>query len=157
MRYLPLGTALTLLLASMACARSKPVGGGDPAPGTISSSASAGPATDASGLPAAMRPNVAVPDERVTDLRAVPWARAVALDGNGLQISYSITGRGDCSALGRVDVTETAREVTVTVLVGRLPGADCAEPQPQLAALISTVVTLTAPLGSRRVRDGTAG
>jgi hypothetical protein len=133
------------------------VGDGDPAPGIISSTASTRPATDASGLPAAMRPNVAVPDERVTDLRAVPWTRAVAVDGNALQISYSITGRGDCSALGRVDVAETAQEVTVSVLVGRLPGADCAGPQPQLAAVVSTVVTLTAPLGNRRVRDGAAG
>jgi hypothetical protein len=72
-------------------------------------------------------------------------------------VHYTITGRGDCAALGRVDVVETATDVTVTVLVGRLPGADCSGPQPQLAASIMTVVTLAKPLGSRKATDGAAG
>jgi len=35
-----------------------------------------------------------------------------------------------------------------------LPDADCTGPQPQLAAAMMTVVTLSEPLGARQVRDG---
>jgi hypothetical protein len=103
-----------------------------------------------------MRPNAAQPDKRATDLKPVRWSRVGPLAGRQIEVHYTITGRADCAALGRVDVRETAHEVTVTVLLGRLPGADCGGAQAQFAASILTVVTLAEPLGNRKVRDGAA-
>lgn len=157
MRFIRLSAVITILLTSVSCARSGRPGADEPAPGVISSTVVGRPHPDASGLPPAMRPNVATPDARVADLRAVRWDRAAAGAGRALQVHYTISGRGDCAALGRVDVAETPQEVTVTVLLGRLPQADCDGPQPQLAASMQTVVTLAEPLGTRTVRDGAAG
>jgi hypothetical protein len=150
------GAALTVLLTTASCARPSETGASDPPSDVVSTTVSSPSQPDASGLPPALRPNVAVPDARVTALKPIRWTRAVAATGRDLQVHYTITGRGDCSALGRVDVAETARDVTVTVLVGRLPGADCDGPQPQLAASVMTVVKLATPLGDRAVRDGAA-
>ena len=105
------------------------------------------------GLPPAMRPNVVHPDGRATDLRPQRWDRAAPAAGNQVQVYYTVGGRPDCATLGRVDVTETARTVTVTLLVGRLPTADCVT-QPALATPMMTTVTLSAPLGDRSVHDG---
>jgi hypothetical protein len=98
-----------------------------------------------------------MPDSQVIDLKPVRWSQVVASTGSQIEVRYTITGRADCARLGRVDVTESTHEVIITVLVGRLPGADCSGIQPQLAAAMTTMVTLAVPLGSRQVRDGAAG
>ena len=56
--------------------------------------------------------------------------------------------------LGRVDLKETADAVTVTLWVGRRPGADCSGPQAGLGFPIVTAVDLHAPLAHRAVHDG---
>lgn len=145
---------LILLLTQASCAREAP--SGEPSPEVTSSVLPRPPALGASELPPAMRPNEARPDARVVGLRPVPWTRVQAAPGRQVRVYYTITGRGDCAALGRVDVAETTTTVTVTVRVGRLPDADCAGPQPQLAASMTTVVTLARPLGTRTVKDGAA-
>lgn len=150
MRLIRLGAAAALLLTCASCAR-QATPGGEPQPGTVSATAAR---PDPSNLPLAMRPNLTVPDPRAVGLAPTPWARSAPAGGRELRIEYAIGGRVDCATLGRVEVTETSREVTVTLLVGRLPGADCAGPQPGLAAVMSTMVTLKAPLGARTVRDG---
>lgn len=109
------------------------------------------------GLPPSMQPNRAQPDGRAVDLRPVRWAWVEAGQGNQLRVHYTITGRRDCNVLGQVHVTETSASVAVTLLIGRLPNANCGGPQPQLAAQFLTVVTLREPLGGRRVEDGAAG
>jgi len=157
MRLIRLNAALTLLLVGAACAQPGPVAGGEEPPAEATSSTFARPSRPGpSELPPAMRPNVAVPDKRVTDLRPLPWTRAETAAGNQVAVHYTITGRGDCSALGRVVVTESASQVVITVLVGRLPGANCGGAQPQLAASVMTTVALAKPLGSREIRDGAA-
>jgi hypothetical protein len=157
MRLIRLSATLTLLIAGASCAQPSAPGSSEPPPEVTSSALPERPSLGPSGIPSAMRPNVAQPDKRVTDLKPVRWSRVTPIAGRQIEVHYTITGRGDCAALGRVDVVETATDVTVTVLVGRLPGADCSGPQPQLAASIMTVVTLAKPLGSRKATDGAAG
>ncbi len=107
------------------------------------------------GLPPAMQPNRLNPDARAVDLHAVRWQRAES-SGRLLTVHLTITGRPECSTLGRVEVAESATTVTVRVLVGRLPGVDCSGAQPQLAAPATVVVTLARDLGGRAVVDGSA-
>jgi hypothetical protein len=141
---------LGTLLTAMACGTPSQGSGGDRGD-EISSSVTPRP----TGLPSAMRPNQVQPDSRAVDLRPVRWNR-VDPAGRQLTVHFTTTGRGGCRVLGRVDLVETAQTVTVTLLVGRLPNADCGGAQPQLAAPTTTVVTLGQPLGRRPVRDGAA-
>jgi hypothetical protein len=106
-----------------------------------------------SGTSPATRPNEATPNAQAVDLRPTRWDRVTA-DGRRLTVHYTATGLAACHALGRVDVKETPRTITVTLHVGKLPGADCSGPQPQLAAPTTTVVTLKEPVGTRQVSDG---
>jgi hypothetical protein len=64
------------------------------------------------------------------------------------------TDGSDCQALGAVDVAETSSTVTVTLRVGRRPGADCGGARPQLAAPMAATVQLASPLGGRKLTDG---
>jgi hypothetical protein len=105
------------------------------------------------GTPPALRPNEATPDSRALDLKPTRWNRTEAA-GRQLTVHFTATGRPDCSVLGRVDVQETAQTVTVTVHLGRLPGSNCAGPQPLIAAPSATVITLREPVGGRSIRDG---
>ena len=106
------------------------------------------------GFPPAMRPNQASPDARAVDLRPTRFDRTQAGPGRELIVHYTVTGKPQCNVLGQVQVAETSAEVRVTLMLGRLPGADCTGPQLQLAAPTMTVVTLSEPLGARQVRDG---
>jgi hypothetical protein len=149
---------LILLFAQASCARAAAPGApGEPSPEVTSSALPRPSALGPSELPAAMRPNEARPDTRVVALRPVRWTRVEAAQGRQVRVYYTITGRGNCAALGRVDVAETATTVTITVRVGRLPDADCTGPQSQLAASMMTVVTLAQPLGTRTAKDGALG
>jgi hypothetical protein len=100
-----------------------------------------------------MRPNQAKPDARATGLRPLRWDR-VEGSGSQLQVHYTTTGPAGCSALGRVQVVETETAVTLTVLVGSLPDADCGGATVQVAAPYVTTVALQSDLGGRQVRDG---
>ena len=112
------------------------------------------PAGPEPGKPPAPGPNQAAPDSRAVGLRPVRFDRARAGAGRELIVDYTITGNPQCNVLGQVRVVETAAEVRVTLMLGRQPGADCAGPQPQQAAPMRTVVTLSEPLGARQIRDG---
>jgi hypothetical protein len=100
--------------------------------------------------------NHATPDPAVVELRKTRFDRATAGSGNELVVQYTAGGRAECAKLGRVDVAETDDVVTVTVLLGQTPGANCGGEQPMIAATFETTVTLKAPLGSRQVRDGSS-
>lgn len=100
-----------------------------------------------------MQPNRVEPDGRAVDLRAVRWERTES-SGRVLTVHFTTTGRRECATLGRVEVAESATVVTVRLLVGRLPGADCSGGQPQLAAPTTVTVTLAQPVGKRAVVDG---
>lgn len=70
-------------------------------------------------------------------------------DGD-LLVRY-VSGVESCYVLDRVDVTETDREVNVTLQIGTRPGADvCIE----LAKYYEVLVPLDSPLGDRTVVDG---
>jgi hypothetical protein len=80
---------------------------------------------------------------------------ARALDGDKLEVRF-YSGVEDCYGLERVDLDETDTEVTVAVFTGSRPEARdvaCIE----IAELVSTVVTLDAPLGDRAVVDASTG
>ena len=147
MRTFRLTITLGLLCAAAACGT--PNGGASGNPDGLISSTILPSAT----LPPT-QPNQAYPDSRAINLRPIKWTRAEAGDGRQLLIHYTSSGRSECNALGRVDITETTNAVTVSVLVGQLPGADCAGVQPMLAAPFATTVTLREPLGTRAVMDG---
>jgi hypothetical protein len=155
MRFIRPIAVLILLLSQASCVRA--AAPGEPSPEVTSSVLPRPSALGPSELPPAMRPNEARPDPRVVDLRPVRWTRVEAAPGHQIRVHYTITGRADCAALGRVDVAETTTTVTVTVRLGRLPAADCTGPQSQLAAPMMTVVTLAQPLGTRTVKDGAVG
>jgi len=105
-----------------------------------------------SSPPPSTRPNEVTPEAAV-DLRKVPWTR-VEPGPDALRVYATLTGGPPCAVLGRVDVKETADAVTVTLWVGKRPGADCSGPQTGLGYPIATTVDLKAPLGQREVRDG---
>jgi len=172
MRLLRLSLALGILLAVTACAsQSSDISGnsgaaadsGGAANGggaaNSGSASAAGSAVSSSSLPrptggAPTQDNQAAPDTRAVNLRPVKWARVEAGAGRQLVVHYAATGTAECNLLGRVDVAETANAVTVTVLLGQAPGADCGGAQPMLAAQFVTTVTLREPLSARTVVDG---
>lgn len=89
-----------------------------------------------------------------TDLRKQPFQSATAAGVQSVAVRFW-SGVAPCSVLGRVDVSETADKVTITLWTGTGPGAAgmaCI----QLAAYYETVVQLQAPLGGRTVVDGAA-
>jgi hypothetical protein len=110
------------------------------------------PMTSTSSPPPSTLPNEVAPEPAV-DLRKVPWTRTEPT-AHGLRVYATLTGGAPCAVLGRVDVKETAHAVTVTLWVGKRPGADCSGPQTGVGFPIVTTVDLKAPLGKRAVHDG---
>jgi hypothetical protein len=93
--------------------------------------------------------------EPALGLVAVRWQRAEPVgDSRELLVYGTLRGGPPCSVLSRVDLAETTTTVTVTVWVGRRPGAVCEGPQPDLGYPYVTRVRLEAPLDGRELRDG---
>jgi hypothetical protein len=112
------------------------------------------PGTGADALPPSMRPNE-VTVEPAVDLHAEPWTNVESSpDSRQLRIHATLTGGPPCAVLGGVDVRETAEDVTVTLRVGRRPGADCDGPQRAIGFPIVVTVDLKEPLGRRPIHDG---
>jgi hypothetical protein len=92
----------------------------------------------------------------VVGLKPMRWNRVdAAADGKSLTVHFTL-GKPPCSVLGRVDTVEAADAVTVTLMVGRFPDADCSGPQPLIAGPRTVTVQLARPLDGRPVRDGAA-
>jgi hypothetical protein len=125
-----------------------------PAPDTPVSTVvppTAPPTTVAPGLG---QPKRVQPVPGATDLRKQTFQSAAAAGVQSLAVRVWI-GVEPCYVLGRVDVTETAERVTVTLWTGSGPGSAgmaCI----QMAAYYEVVVQLQAPLGTRTVIDGAA-
>jgi len=119
-----------------------------PSPDAVVSGAPAAPPGAPSGTPSPVTP--AGP---TLNPRKVPWESATpASDGRSLDVVWW-SGVEPCHVLDHVEVTETARTVTVTLYEGqdrRSPDAVCIE----IAVLKTTKVRLKAPLGGRKVVDG---
>ncbi len=75
------------------------------------------------------------------------------LGGSTIELRF-YAGVETCYGLDEIVVDETEADVTVTLLVGSLPGADvCIE----IAEAVKTRVDLSAPLGGRTLLDGSTG
>ncbi|MEU8277333.1 hypothetical protein ACFYOK_29955 [Microbispora bryophytorum] len=117
------------------------------------------PPGTATGAPAAPSgapsgtPSPVTPAGPTLNPHTVPWESATpADDGRSLDVVWW-SGVEPCNVLDHVEVTETAREVTVTLYEGqdrRSPDAVCIA----IAVLKTTKVHLKAPLGGRKVVDG---
>ncbi|MFI7038141.1 hypothetical protein ACIBI0_15760 [Microbispora rosea] len=105
-----------------------------------------------SGVPSGT-PSPVTPAGPTLNPHKVPWESATPTDdGRSLDVVWW-SGVEPCNVLDRVEVTETAREVTVTLYEGqdrRSPDAVCIE----IAIMKSTKVHLKAPLDGRKVVDG---
>ncbi|GAB3130823.1 hypothetical protein [Microbispora hainanensis] len=114
-------------------------------------SAPAAPA-DPSGAPSGT-PSPVTPAGPTLNPRKVPWESATPTDDGMVLDIVWWSGVEPCNVLDHVEVTETAREVTVTLYEGqdrRSPDAACIA----IAILKTTKVHLKAPLDGRKVVDG---
>jgi hypothetical protein len=112
-----------------------------------------GSGTPGGGGPALPGPNPLTP-QPVVQPRSLPWSGVSPLgDGRSLAVTFGL-GPPPCAVLGGVRVEESATQVTITLTVGRQPGADCSGPQPAIAMEAVTTVRLAAPLAGRPVVDG---
>ncbi len=154
-----LGASLGVVLVAGCGSGGEPGTAVPPPAATISVPApdTGAPAPGGSRAPGATSPrNEARPDPGVVDLRPVRWNRVEpAADGRSLTVHFKL-GKPPCSMLGRVDTDEAVDAVTVTLMVGRLPHADCSGPQPLIASPRTVTVQLDSPLDGRPVRDGAA-
>lgn len=144
-------SAVVLLLALAACAA--PTGPSGPDSGVVSS----GPLPYPSGSPGTSSTTNPVVPEPAVDLHRERWTSVAPVGRTRqIQVTGTLSGGPPCAVLGRVDVEEEDKQVTVTVWVGRRAGAQCGGPQPELGYPYVTSVTLREPLGQRTVRDGAA-
>lgn len=113
------------------------------------------PTTPASTIaPGVGQPKRVQPVPGATDLRKHVFQSTAAAGPQSLAVRFW-NGVEPCYVLGRVDVTETAASVTITLWTGSGPaaaGAACI----QIAAYYEVIVQLQAPLGTRTVIDGAA-
>jgi len=90
------------------------------------------------------------PRADLVDVRPVPWEKVDVLDQSTLDVQF-YNGVEECYGLDRVEVEYSEDAVTVTVYVGRVPGARvCIE----IAELKVTKVNLDEPLNGRKILDG---
>jgi hypothetical protein len=105
-------------------------------------------------VPGGGQPKRVQPVAGATDLRKQPFQSAAPAGAQALAVRFW-SGVEPCYVLGRVDVTETADKVTVTLWTGSGPGTAgmaCI----QMAGYFEVIVQLQAPLGGRPVVDGAA-
>ena len=104
--------------------------------------------------PGGGQPKRVEPVAGATDLRRQPFQSATPAGAQSLAVRFW-KGVEPCYVLGRVDVSESAEKVTITLWTGTGPGAAgmaCI----QMAGYYEVVVQLQAPLGDRTVVDGAA-
>ncbi|WP_459800832.1 hypothetical protein [Herbidospora sp. RD11066] len=144
MRRIWLVTAamITTVIMAAACGKGEAVDSGSP----IGPDQPATPPASAMPSPG---PTLVQPKGGTVEPRKVPWTRATPA-GDGVMISWS-SGVEPCYTLDRVEVKETAAEVTVTLWEGTTdPEAACI----QIAIEKETFVKLAEPLAGREVVDG---
>ena len=104
--------------------------------------------------PGGGQPKRVEPVPGATDLRRHPFQAAAPAGAQSVAVRFW-NGVEPCYVLGRVDVTETAEKVTITLWTGLGPGA-AGTACIQMAAYYEVIVPLQAPLGTRAVVDGAA-
>ncbi len=147
---------VALLFLAVACGGTSSTSASPEQPDGSPTGAEAGHGSPApaspSGAPSGT-PSPVTPAGPTLNPRKVPWESATpAADGRSLDVVWW-SGVEPCNVLDHVEVTETAREVTVTLYEGqdrRSPDAMCIA----IAILKTTKVQLKAPLDGRKVVDG---
>ena len=112
------------------------------------------PAPPTTIAPGGGQPKRVQPVPGATDLRKQPFESAAPTGAQSLAVRFW-SGVEPCYVLGRVDVTEAAETVTITLWTGLGPGAAgmaCI----QMAGYYEVIVQLQGPLGGRTVVDGAA-
>lgn len=112
------------------------------------------PAPPTTIAPGGGQPKRVQPVAGATDLRKQPFQSTAPAGAQSLAVRFW-SGVEPCYVLGRVDVTETAQRVTITLWTGTGPGAAgmaCI----QIAGYYEVIVQLQTPLGDRAVVDGAA-
>lgn len=141
-RALPL-----LLLAAVfaaACASPAPTGSGSD--GSVSTSV---PPT--SGPPPTQKPKILTVQPGLQNVTPMTWIKAVP-SSDGLTLTVWFWG-GPCMGIDHADVNETPDHVTVSLFQGTPPslvGSVC----PEIAMLQGVRVSLSSPLGDRKIVDG---
>ncbi len=158
MRIAVLGMVVLLSLAGCGGASSgdAPATGGD----SVADSTGSGEVLCTEGdtspectAPPPQEGQLVTPSPGTVDARPTPWERFEAADdGSRLLVTYT-GGVDTCYALDRVEVTETAEQVMVTVFEGVIPAAQN-QPCIEIAVTKTVEVELSAPLGDRTVVDG---
>jgi hypothetical protein len=93
------------------------------------------------------------PKPGMHDIQTVPFARVKSENDSNTLIVIFWSGVEPCNVLDRVEIEETARDVTITLYEGSDPqmgDAACIE----LAVKKAVEVELEEPLGDRKVLDG---
>ncbi|MDH2426767.1 hypothetical protein [Sphaerisporangium sp. TRM90804] len=143
-----LGTTMLLLAAGCGGAST----GADVATPAPPVATQISPPADGAPPEAAPVPSPVRPKPGMRAVRKVEWDKVEpSPDGRTLTVVWS-SGVEPCFVLDRVEVAETAREVTVTLYEGREGPADTA--CIAISFQKSTTVKLKAPLGDREVVDG---
>lgn len=141
---------LTLVVAIAAAC------GGGSSPDTPVTSPNQPPVDGAAGGTRQALPPAATVHPDAQDLRIRPFDRALSDETDDSFHVLLAVGREPCYALGRIDVDESATEVTITVFEGHLP-TEGETACPDDARLASVPIDLDAPLGDRDVIDGATG
>jgi hypothetical protein len=118
----------------------------DPDEPSVSSTS---PSRDVDSTP----PPLVTPRPGMAGIRPVPWDRTEPVAGSATLRASWWSGVEPCYVLDRVEVTESATEVIVTLYEGHdpaQPDAAC----PEIAMEKTTSVKLDAPLGARKIVDG---
>ncbi len=144
---------VALLFLAVACGGTSSTSASPEQPEGSPSGAGADHSSPAPASPAGAAPSPVTPAGPTLNPRKVPWESATPTeDGRSLDVAWW-SGVEPCNVLDRVEVTETAREVTVTLYEGqdrRSPDAVCIA----IAIMKTTKVQLKAPLDGRKVVDG---
>lgn len=103
--------------------------------------------------PDAGEPELVTPRPGMADVRPIPWERAEPVGDARLRVHWT-GGVEPCYVLDRVEVTETAETVTVTLFQGSDPTAPPDQACIEIGVFKAVEVDLEAPLGDRTVVDG---
>jgi hypothetical protein len=149
-RRLPLNSTTgiigLLLAASLLSACAKNSGSSPAGDGSANIGGSVPPGTGPPG-----KPRLVTPVPGLREVRPIRWAKAAA--GSGRRSLTVAFWSGPCSDLDHVTLAEEADRVIVTLYAGINPSGDN-QPCTQAAEYRAVNVTLSSPLGNRRVVDG---
>lgn len=142
----PKGTIGLLLAVTVlsACATNIGSSPGNDGPGDIGGSASP-------GTPGPDKPRLLTPVPGLRDVHPIRWTKVTAgPDSRSLTVAF---WSEPCIDLDHVGVAEEPHQVVVTLYVGTSPSEEN-QPCAQTAEYLGVKVSMSSPLGSRRVVNG---